>query len=318
LPTDSKPLIGDLVSLMANKRVLITGGTGLLGTSLSNTLLARGYDVGILSRSGQVREDVKNFRWDPMQGTLDEKAIQWTDSIVHLAGAGIADKRWSSKRKQVILDSRVKSGELIFNELKSQGKQLESFIATSAIGYYGAQTVEHVFIEDDQAAQDFQGRICQAWEQASNTMVSLGVRTVIFRVGVVLASKGGALEKMARPVRLGVGAKLGKGNQYISWIHIQDMTNLFIKALEEKEMAGTFNAVSSQPVTNTEFTKALARILHRPLLVPFVPAIALKLILGEMSEIILKGSRISSKKLESTDYQFVFPDLQKALEDLLR
>ena len=294
------------------RNVLITGGSGLIGRHLGAQLQQKGYAVGVLTRTPKAGAHHRQFHWDPDRALMDAVAIDWADAIIHLAGAGIAEKRWSRSRKQYIVDSRVRAGDLLFNAIKTAGKQLEAFVAASAIGYYGARTTDQIFSEADPPATDFQGQTCQQWEASSLQLDSLGVRTVILRVGVVLAA-GGALKKMALPIKLFLGSPLGTGRQYIPWIHIDDVCRIFIRALEDHSLNGTYNAVAPEHVTNREFTQALARALQRPLILPAVPALALKLLLGEMSQVILEGSRISSQKLRDTGFEFLYAELAPAL-----
>ena len=297
-------------------KVLITGGTGLIGSRLTQTLLERGYEVGLLSRSQQQRKNVTSFVWDPDKGFIDKDAIGWADAIIHLAGAGIADKRWTEKRKELIISSRNKSGDVLFQALKKAQKTLQVFVGASAVGYYGGKQRDGVFHEDDAPVNDFQSVTCQKWEEASRQVQQLGIRTVVLRVGVVLAKEGGALPKMALPVRFGVGSPLGSGRQPVPWIHIDDICGIFIKALEDVEMQGVYNAVAPEQATNRSLTKEIARVLRRPLIFPRVPGFALKLLLGEMSEIVLEGNHVSADKISHAGYSFSHATLSRALEDL--
>ena len=299
------------------KNVLITGGTGLIGKHLSERLIQSGYRVSVLSRERNNNSKIPVYAWDLEKKTIDNEALENVDYIVHLAGANIGERRWTEKRKQLILDSRVKSSNLIFEELKRKNIKLKAFISASAVGYYGAVTSNKIFNETDFAPNDFLGETCRLWEQTTNQFENVGIRTVIIRAGIVLAKEDGALSKMMGPVKMGIGSAIGDGKQYIPWIHIDDICNIFIKAIENDAMHGAYNAVSPDPKTNKEFTKTLAKVLNAPFWFPAIPAFALKLMFGKMSEIFLKGSRVSSDKISATGFQFRFPELEKALKNIL-
>ncbi len=299
------------------KNVLITGGTGLIGKHLSERLIQSGYRVSVLSRERNNNSKIPVYAWDVEKKKIDNEALENVDYIVHLAGANIGERRWTEKRKQLILDSRVKSSNLIFEELKKKNIKLKAFISASAVGYYGAVTSNKIFNETDFAPNDFLGETCRLWEQTTNQFENVGIRTVIIRAGIVLAKEDGALSKMMGPVKMGIGSAIGDGKQYIPWIHIDDICNIFIKAIENDAMHGAYNAVSPDPKTNKEFTKTLAKVLNAPFWFPAIPAFALKLMFGKMSEIFLKGSRVSSDKISATGFQFRFPELEKALKNIL-
>lgn len=299
------------------KNVLITGGTGLIGKHLSERLIQSGYRVSVLSRERNNNSKIPVYAWDVEKKTIDNEALENVDYIVHLAGANISERRWTEKRKQLILDSRVKSSNLIFEELKRKNIKLKAFISASAVGYYGAVTSNKIFNETDFAPNDFLGETCRLWEQTTKQFENVGIRTVIIRAGIVLAKEDGALSKMMGPVKMGIGSAIGDGKQYIPWIHIDDICNIFIKAIEDDAMHGAYNAVSPDPKTNKEFTKTLAKVLNAPFWFPAIPAFALKLMFGKMSEIFLKGSRVSSDKISATGFQFRFPELEKALKNIL-
>lgn len=293
--------------------VLITG-KGLVANYLGAQLLAQGYHVKYLSRTASDQ----TYTWNIDKGYIDENAISFADYIIHLAGANISEKRWTAKRKKEIIDSRTKSTQLIFKEVKKQNKNLKAFISASAVGYYGAITSDKIFKEDDPPANDFLGEVCNQWEQAADNFKSLGIRTVKVRIGVVLTEQGGALEKMIPPVKMGIGSAIGAGKQYLPWIHIDDLCSIFIKALEDVKMKGAYNAAASDFKTNKEFTKTLAQVLNKPFWVPSIPAIIMKIMFGEMAVILLEGSRISADKIKGTGFKFKFTDLKNALTHLLK
>lgn len=297
-------------------QVLISGGSGLVGKVLCEKLRVKGYKVAILSRSN--KNEFKTYLWDPQNNQIDPAAISSSDYIIHLAGANIAEKKWSKSRKKFILDSRVKSANLIFNEVKKQNKEIKAFISSSAVGYYGAITSDKVFTEEDHPANDFLGETCAKWENSAKQFETLAIRTIILRTGVVLSKEEGALSKMSAPVKLGLASALGNGKQYLAWIHIDDLCEIYIKAIEDKDMNGIFNAIAPSSQTNKSFTQALAKTLNKPYWLPNTPSFLLKLILGEMSVIVLEGSRASSYKILKKGYTFKFSELEDALKDLLK
>jgi len=297
-------------------QVLISGGSGLVGKTLYEKLQTKGYDVAILSRTNKTR--FKTYLWDPQNNQIDPKAIASSDYIIHLAGANIAEKRWTASRKKLILDSRIQSAKLIFNEVKKQNKELKAFISASAVGYYGAVTSDKIFTEDQVASGDFLGQTCVKWESAAKQFETLNIKTTILRTGLVLNQKGGALSKMIIPIKLGLASALGSGDQYLPWIHIDDLCEIYIKAIEDVSMKGVFNAVAPDFQTNKSFTQTLAKVLNKPCWLPNTPSIFLKFILGEMSVLLLEGSRVSSDKILKKEFIFKFSKLEDALRDLLK
>jgi uncharacterized protein (TIGR01777 family) len=296
--------------------VLITGGTGLIGKHLSNKLLKRGYAVSFLSRTIQETFLTKTYVWDYRKQTIDIGAFNNIDYIIHLAGANIGEKRWTTGRKQLILDSRVKTGQLIFDKIKEHNIKIKAFISASAIGYYGTITTDKIFKETNMPANDFLGTVCNEWEKITDKFGEKGIRNIKIRTGVVLSRKGGALSKIIRPIKMGLGSAIGTGKQYMPWIHIDDLCEIYIKAIEDKQMKGAYNAVSPDHKTNEDFTKMLASILNKPYWFPKVPAVIMKLAFGEMSDILLKGSRVSADKILKTGFEFKFPDLKSAITNL--
>lgn len=296
--------------------VLITGASGLIGKRLTFLLQQRGYRVIHVSRNLPKTTAIETFLWDVHKQTIDAKAIQEADYIIHLAGAGIADKKWTQKWKKEIIDSRVESIHLLFKAIQKTNKNIKAFISASGTGIYGAITSETIFTETDLPATDFLGITCKLWEGAAETISRLNIRTVKIRTGIVLSSNGGAIEKMAKPVKLFVGSPLGSGNQYIPWIHLDDLCAIYIKAIEDVTIQGAYNAVAPEHVTNEHFTIQMAKTLHRPLLMPNVPAFLLRWILGEMAVAILNGSRVSCKKLENAGFVFQYNTLNSAFKSL--
>lgn len=299
--------------------VLITGGSGLVGTRLTQILLANGFTVSHLSRKPtNTTGKVKIYHWDIENGIIDEKALLEADYLVHLAGAGIADEKWTEERKKEIIDSRTKSLRLITASLQTLPHKIQAFTSASGIGFYGADTGEEHISEQYTAGDDFVAECCTQWEAVADEIQNLGIRTSKLRIGIVLSTKGGALPKILLPVRFGVGAALGTGKQYQSWIHIDDLCELFIKSLTDESMNGVYNAVAPKPVTNYELTKTAAEILKRPFFMPNVPAWTLKLVFGEMANIVLGGNYILNQRIRlETDFQYQYTTVKKALESLL-
>ena len=301
-----------------NKTVLITGGTGMVGRRLTTLLLEKNYQVAYLSRRKDNIPNVTVYRWDIEKGYIEDQALETADYIVHLAGAGIADARWTTKRKQEIIESRTKSIELIAKELQNRPLKVKACVAASAIGFYGADTGDEHLSETHPSGTDFLAHVTRSWEQASELMDNVGVRTTKLRIGIVLSNQGGALPKIAAPVRWGVGAPLASGKQWVSWIHLDDLCRLFIEALENPQWSGIYNAVAAPPVTNAAFTRHIADVLNRPLLMPNIPAIALKIVYGQMSEVVLGGNYVLNQRVsKKTDFQYQFPNLNDALQNLL-
>ena len=294
------------------EKVLITGGSGLIGRRLSFLLKSRGYEVRILSRSNNPKNNYKTFVWNVSEQYINDSAFEGLTHIIHLAGAGIADKRWSEKRKKEIIASRVASTNLLYNTVKRLKTPLDSFISASATGYYGAITSETIFEEKDKPAKDFLGKVCSLWEDSIFQFNEIKIRTVALRTGIVLSKDGGALKKMKTPVI----TSLGNGKQYMPWIHIDDLCELYIKAIEDQEFKGAFNAVSSEHISNLSFSKKISKIFNHPFLAIGAPSFILQIVFGEMSTIILNGSRISANKIKQAGFKFKFENLEKALKNL--
>lgn len=296
--------------------VLITGASGLVGTRLTEMLLQRGHRVSHLGRKNKA-SSVPSYVWDVNKGIVDKQALDKVDVIIHLAGAGVAEQRWSSTRKREILESRTASSALLFKTLASGNHQVKAIVSASAIGYYGIGTDENWKKESDPAGDDFLSRVVAAWEEEVGKIETLGLRVVKIRIGIVLSASGGALIEMGRPVRWGLGAALGSGRQAVSWIHIDDLCEIFIKAALDSQWSGAFNGVNPSPTTNAELTRKIASILHRPLWLPHVPGWFLRILVGEMADVVLGGSRVSAEKLLATGFSFHFLKLEDALSDLL-
>jgi len=284
--------------------ILIAGGTGLIGQRLSQLLTDKGYIVIHLSRKERLAAKFPAYKWDVVKGEIDMQAIEQADYIVNLAGAGIVDKRWSKSRKKLIIDSRVDSNRLLKKAFAEAKKKPEAYIAASAIGYYGKTDNDFVDEDSKPGNNGFLTESCILWENAIKEIDDPDIRQVILRVGIVLSTKGGALDKILLSFKFGVGSYLGDGSQYYSWIHIDDICQMFIKGIEDNQMQGIYNGVGPDPVTNKELTIEIKEALGRPALIIPAPAAALRLAMGEMADMVLFSTR--------------FPNLLLAIKDLLK
>ncbi|HKK41085.1 MAG TPA: TIGR01777 family oxidoreductase [Bacteroidales bacterium] len=297
--------------------VLITGGRGLIGRYLTSRLLSEGYQVSHLSRQSNQFGKVRVYRWDPDNGILDPVVFDGVDYIIHLAGANLGEKRWTEARKAEIKSSRIESSKLIHNVLTENKIPVKAFISASAVGYYGAVTTDRVFNEEDPPANDFTGSVCRLWEESADMFSKSGIRTVKIRTAMVLEKYDSGLSRILKPAGYGLFPILGSGKQYMPWIHINDLCNVYIKALKDEKMSGPYNAVSPAFTTHTEFMRDLALTMHKSFFHPPVPAFLLKAAMGEMADIILKGSKVSSGKLTALGFTFKYPGLKEALDNIL-
>lgn len=338
--------------------ITITGGTGLIGTALTHLLIDRGHRVIILSRNAppgsrptpsDIREGagepdawgatgepssaaafygrpsgpgLRRVHWDPAGGYIDPEAIRQADFIVHLAGAGVADHRWTAKRKKVIEESRTKSAELLVRSLRENSNKVKAVISASGIGWYGPDPAipnPRPFEESDPADNDFLGETCRRWEDAISPVTALGKRLVILRTGLVLSRQGGALAEFRKPIRFGIAPILGSGRQIMSWIHIDDLCRLYLEAIEQEAWSGVYNAVAPGPASNRVLTIELARRLKGRYFVPvFVPSLLLRLVVGGMSVEVLKSTTVSAAKTRAAGFQFIYPAMEPALDNLLK
>lgn len=295
------------------KKVLITGGTGLVGSHLIPMLKAKGHEVVVLSRSKDSSKPYPIFEWDYEKEYIEAGAFNGVDAVIHLAGAGVAEKRWTPERKDEIYNSRTKTSFLLYNTLKEVPNQVKTFISASAIGYYGLDTGNINLKESAPVGHDFLAHVVDAWETSTSKVTELDIRLVQLRIGVVLAKEGGALVELLKPP---VAAPLGKGSQYMSWIHIHDLCKMFVYALENKQMLGTYNAAAPRPMTNKELTREAAKAMGKTFIPIPVPGLILKLMLGEMAKMVIGGNRVSCEKIMEAGFQFEYPKLADALKDL--
>ncbi len=302
------------------KTILITGGSGLVGRRLSDKLIEKGYSVIWLSRERYVKAAIPRYKWDYRKGEIEEEAIKKADIVVHLSGSNLAEGSWTRPKKQRIEESRVKTAQLLFDKFKEINKKPEAFISASAIGYYGTITSDKLFTEEDSPQEnDFLSRTCRKWEDAAKHFTDeMGVRSVSLRSGFVVSKKNEGFQKMVNAVRFWAGSPLGKGNQYFSWIHIDDLCDMYIKAIEDISMQGVYNAVAPEHITNAGFMRNIAKVMKKPFFFPKVPEFILRLMMGEAAEIILKGSRVSSEKIKDAGFKFTYPNSEKAIEEELK
>lgn len=284
--------------------ILITGGTGLVGSAITELLISKGYHVAILSRQKEVG-GINSFYWDYEKEILDAEAIEFADVIIHLAGENISSKRWTAKQKKRIIDSRVKTTELLYSALQKAEKKPSKIISASAIGYYGSQTSEYIFTEEDGPGNDFLAKTVEEWEASVDKFNDLGIETTKLRIGVVMSLKGGALTEMMKPLKFGFASPLGSGKQFIPWIALEDLVRMFLFVIEKEEDAGTYNAVNPQQINNRQLMKYLAKKQHRWFIPLGIPAFIFKIMFGEMAVILLEGSRVSSKKIEGEGFKFL-------------
>jgi uncharacterized protein (TIGR01777 family) len=295
--------------------ILITGGHGLIAQKLVKKL-DKDYVVRLLTRN---KKQENEFEWNVEKGIIDEKSLIGVNHIIHLAGASVAEKRWTKKRKQEIISSRVNSAKLILNSLKKNNLKINSFISASAVGFYGTETTEKIYTEKDNKGSDFLSNVVFLWEHAADQFLKQNIakRVVKLRTGVVLSDKGGALAKMKKPINYYVGAILGSGKQYMPWIHIDDICSIYEFAVTSAKVRGVYNAAAPTSSSNEELTKEIAKILKKPLLLPNIPSFVIELIFGEAATILLKGSRVSSNKIIHEGFHFKHPNLRPALKNLL-
>jgi len=305
-------------NLDKNSSVLISGGSGLIGRYLTTSLMDAGYQVSHLSRNTVKGRGAKVFMCNPDKRIIDPNAFKGIDFVINLAGANIGEKRWTKKRKEEIRKSRVDSTRFLHDVVIDKGIRLKAFISASAAGIYGSVTSDKIFSENDLPSTDFLGTTCRLWEEAAELFESSGIRTVIVRTAVVLEKSDSALSKLMRPGKYGFLIQAGNGHQYMPWIHINDLCNIYLKALEDSEIKGSYNAVAPQHVTHKDFIHVLAKVMKVPVLFLPVPDFILRVALGEMSDVILKGSRVSSEKIMNKGYRFLFNNLEDALNNIIR
>jgi uncharacterized protein (TIGR01777 family) len=301
--------------------ILITGGSGLVGRTLTDLLLKKGYQVIILTRKITDKNPKPNLKyalWDIKKNAVDVQAILESDYIIHLAGAGVVDKKWTAVYQQEIVDSRVNSSSLIIETLKNNPNKVKALISSSAIGWYGPDlSSNYQFVETDKHDNSFLGNTCKLWEDSVDPAQQMGIRVCKLRTGIVLSTEGGALKEFLKPIKLGVAAILGNGKQMVSWIHINDLCRMFLFAIENKDISGSYNAVAPHPVSNKNLTLSLAKQIKGRFFMPsYVPSFILKLMMGKRSIEVLKSCYVSAEKISKSGFTFFFPSIEVALKDL--
>lgn len=291
------------------KNVIIAGGSGLVGKNLTKLLLEKGFNVSWYSRSPKSNDEVRQYMLDYKTGTIDTTPLQNANTIVNLAGAPISGKRWTKSFKKEILESRVETTKLLLNAISNSTNKPSTYVQASAVGYYGNDASEKIFTEEDQAGNDFLAKVCQEWEKAGNAFPDVPIRRVFLRIGVVFSPGSQAYEKMVLPVKYNLGAPLGSGKQFFSWIHLDDLVSLFTTAMESEAFSGAYNAVAPQTLTNREATRIMARHCGKKLWLPNAPSFVLKLAFGEMAQLLLTGNKISAQKAIGEGFEFKYPRL---------
>jgi uncharacterized protein (TIGR01777 family) len=298
---------------LMEKNILITGGSGFLGSHLISHLEKEAYSVRILSRN---RASPPYFKWNPEKNEIHEESLKSANVIIHLAGKNIASGRWTSSFKREIIASRIEGPNLIFNYLKNHEHQVRTFISASGIGIYGNNGDSWVE-EDSHITDGFVADSCRQWENAASQFEKIGIRVVVLRIGIVLGKNGGVLPILALPVKYFAGFPIGSGNQYVSWIHIEDLCRIFSFAITSKSMHGIYNAVAPGPVTHKFLMQCLSKTLHRPLWPLHVPSFLLRAVLGEKSCLVLDSQRVSSEKIRLAGFTYFHTDIGKSVEELL-
>ena len=299
-------------------RVLITGATGLIGKQITDQCIAQNIEVNYLTTSEEKiknKPNYKGFLWNPNNKEIDTKCFEKVDAIIHLAGASIA-KRWTDEHKETVIKSRINTANLLYSSLQYIDHNVRQFISASAIGAYPS-SYSKIYNENyPEYNPGFLGDVVEAWENAADQFKELDITVAKVRIGVVLAKDDGALPQLVKPIKNYVGSPLGSGKQWQSWIHIEDLAGVFLHCLK-RDLQGVYNAAASHPVTNEELTKEAAKVLDKPLWLPNVPEFVLKLILGQMSAIVLESQKVSSEKIQAAGYSFKYEQVHDALQDLL-
>ncbi len=299
------------------RTILITGGTGLVGTALTDMLLKKNYHVIILTRKPKISstENISYALWNVEESTIDIEALQKADAIIHLAGAGVMDKKWTAEYKKQIEESRTNSSKLLIDSLKKLNHKVQVLISASAIGWYGRDTrANHFFTEYEPADTAYLGRVCNLWEKSVEAAEAIGIRVCKLRTGIVLDKNGGAYKEFKTPLKFGIAAILGSGNQMVSWIHIEDLCRQYIFALENEKLHGSYNAVAPEPVTNKALTLCITAATRGKAFIPiYVPSFLLKIMLGQRCIEILKSATVSSEKMKAAGFTFLYPTIEAAV-----
>lgn len=299
-------------------KVLVTGATGFVGKVVVRQLLEAGEQVVVLTRNIPkaaltLGSQCEYFQWADTNELPDVAAFKGVDAVINLMGEGIADKKWTDEQKKIIYNSRINGTQKLVEVISKLEKKPSVFVSTSAIGIYGNRGPEEL-TEESSTGSDFLAHLCKEWEKEASKVKEHVKRLILIRVGVVLGHNGGALKKMLLPFKLGLGGPLGSGNQYMSWIHVEDLAGMYVEALKNESLNGIFNGTAPYPATNKEFTTTLGKTLKRPTVLP-APAFAIKAIFGEMSTVLLDGQKVLPKKFKDINYRYRYPTLEMALKE---
>lgn len=297
------------------KKILVAGGTGFVGRHLISFLAGNGYSINVLTRKANFKksENIQFFQWDIEQQYIDKNAFEGVDILINLTGANIGEKRWTEKRKSEIINSRVQSIELLYHYVSENKFNINTFISSSAVGFYGAVTTHKIFNETSKSGNDFLASVCQIWEATAMKFNDLGIRTVLLRKGVIFGRDGGMVQKLTPLAKLGINVSLGSGKQYLPWIDIRDLVRLYDFILSNSKVNGIYNAVSSEHITMNDFSRTLLKSFDKKSIFPNAPSFIIRLLFGEMSVMLLEGSRVSNEKLKSSGFSFKFDTIEKSL-----
>lgn len=297
------------------KKILIAGGTGFVGKHLISFLAEKGYSINVLTRKqgSNSSGNIQFFQWDIEKEYIDKKAFENVDTIINLTGANIGEKRWTEKRKSEIINSRIKSIDLLYRYVSEDNFNINTFVSSSAVGFYGAVTTNEIFKETSKSGNDFLASVCQIWENTAMKFNDLGIRTVILRNGVIIGKNGGIYQKLSPSAKLGINVSLGSGKQYLPWIDIRDLVRLYEFILSNSKISGIYNTVSSEQITMSDFSKTLLKSFDKKSIFPNAPAFIIRLLFGKMSAMLLEGSRVSNEKLKGISFSFEFDTIEKSL-----
>jgi len=297
------------------KKILIAGGTGFVGKQLIPFLVEKGYSIHVLTRkpSANPSKNIRFFQWEIERQYIDKKAFEGVEILINLTGANIGEKRWTEQRKKEIIDSRINSIDVLYQYISENKFNINTFISSSAVGFYGAVTTDKTFVETSESGNDFLASVCQKWEDAALKFNDLGIRTIILRKGVILGKEGGMVKKLSPLAKLGINVSLGSGKQYLPWIDIRDLVRLYDFILSNTQLEGIFNAVATEQITMSDLSKALLQAFGKKSFLPNAPAFVIRLLFGEMAVMLLEGSKVSNEKLKTTGFIFEFDTIEKSL-----
>ena len=297
------------------KKILIAGGTGFVGKQLIPFLVEKGYSIHVLTRkpSANSSKNIRFFQWEIERQYIDKKAFEGVEILINLTGANIGEKRWTEQRKKEIIDSRINSIDVLHRYISENKFNINTFISSSAVGFYGAVTTDKTFVETSESGNDFLASVCQKWEDAALKFNDLGIRTIILRKGVILGKEGGMVKKLSPLAKLGINVSLGSGKQYLPWIDIRDLVRLYDFILSNTQLKGIFNAVATEQITMSDLSKALLQAFGKKSFLPNAPAFVIRLLFGEMAVMLLEGSKVSNEKLKNTGFYFEFDTIERSL-----